>query len=118
MKLLLKLTGWLFSLMLLGMIVTGAGATYLLWHYGSQLPDYKQLVDYEPPTATRVHAGDGRLIAEYATEKRVFVPIESMPKEVINGFVSSEDQNYYSHYGVDPIALARAVVTNVVFYFQ
>ncbi len=114
----MKLVGWVFSLALLGVLLGGAGATYILWHYGSQLPDYKQLVDYEPPTATRVHAGDGRLIAEYATEKRVFVPISSMPKEVVNGFVAAEDQNFYEHYGVDPIALARAMVSNVRFYFQ
>ena len=77
------------------------------------LPEYKQLVDYEPPTATRVHAGDGRLIAEYATENRVFVPIKSIPKRVVQAFVSAEDQNFFTHPGVDFIALARAVVTNI-----
>lgn len=97
--------------------IAGAGtAIYGLWHYGRDLPDYKQLADYEPPTVTRVHAGDGRLIAEYATERRVFVPITAMPRRVKQAFIAAEDQNFYSHYGVDFIALARAVVTNVMHY--
>ncbi|WP_420546864.1 penicillin-binding protein 1A [Curvivirga sp.] len=118
MKFLLKLFAWLISLSIFGVLVVGAGATYILWEYGKHLPDYKQLADYDPPTATRVHAGDGRLIAEYATEKRVFVPITSIPREVVHGFVAAEDQNFYAHHGVDPIALARAVVTNVSLYFK
>lgn len=95
-----------------GLLGVGAVA-YGFWHYGQGLPEYKQLVDYEPPTATRVHAGDGRLIAEYATENRIFVPITSIPKRVVQAFVAAEDQNFFSHPGVDFVALARAVVTNV-----
>src|SRR3546814_20018442 len=81
--------------------------------YGRVLPDYGQLADYEPPTVTRVHAGDGRLLAEYATEKRVFVPMEAIPRRVVNAFLSAEDQNFYDHPGVDPISVLRAVVTNI-----
>lgn len=90
-----------------------AAVAYGFWHYGQGLPEYKQLVDYEPPTATRVHAGDGRLIAEYATENRVFVPFTSIPKRVTQAFVAAEDQNFFTHPGVDFVALARAVVTNI-----
>ena len=59
--------------------VGAAGAIGIFYHYGKDLPDYRQLADYQPPVMTRVHAGDGRLLAEYAQEKRVFVPIDAMP---------------------------------------
>ncbi len=103
--------------MLLLTVVGGIGAAgvavYGLWHYGRDLPEHKVLADYQPPTATRVHAGDGRLIAEFATENRVFVPVSSMPKRVLQAFISAEDKNFYTHFGVDPLALVRAVLTNV-----
>jgi penicillin-binding protein 1A len=108
----------LFVLVIFAMIGVAGAAIYGLWHYGRDLPDYKQLADYEPPTVTRLHAGDGRLIAEYAKERRVFVPIAAMPRRVKQAFIAAEDQNFYSHFGVDLIALARAVVTNVVHYAQ
>ena len=84
-----------------------------LWHFGRDLPDYQQLALYEPPIVTRVQAGDGRLLAEYATERRVFVPIGAIPKRVINAFLSAEDKNFYSHHGVDPISMLRAALTDV-----
>ena len=74
-----------------------------VWYFGRDLPDYQQLADYQPPIVTRVHAGDGRLMAEYATEKRVFVPVSAMPPLVIHAFLAAEDQNFYSHPGIDPI---------------
>ena len=112
----MRLIRVLLGLLGIGVFVCFLGAAavaYGFWHYGQGLPEYKQLVDYEPPTATRVHAGDGRLIAEYATENRVFVPITSIPRHVVQAFVSAEDQNFFTHPGVDFIALARAVVTNI-----
>ena len=65
----------------------------------ADLPDYRQLADYEPPTATRIHAGDGRLLAEYARQNRVFVPIEAIPERVKQAFVAAEDKNFYHHPG-------------------
>ncbi|RED53659.1 penicillin-binding protein 1A [Aestuariispira insulae] len=118
MRFLLKFFIFLFSMAVLAGIVGVGGGLYALWYYGKGLPDYKQLADYQPPTATRIHAGDGQLIKEYAREQRVFVPIQSIPKEIIHGFVAAEDQNFFWHYGVDPLALARAVATNVVYYFE
>ena len=94
-------------------IVGVTGLVAGLWHYGRDLPDYKQLANYEPPTVTRIHAGDGRLIAEYARERRVFVPIEVMPRHLVQAFIAAEDQNFYSHPGVDFLALARAAMTNL-----
>jgi len=94
-------------------LLGGAGVLYLFYHYGNDLPDYKQLADYEPPTVTRVHAGDGRLLAEYAIEKRAYVPIQAIPRRVVNAFLAAEDKNFYSHPGVDFISVARAIVTNL-----
>jgi penicillin-binding protein 1A len=95
--------------------LAAAGATlYILWSYSRGLPDYKQLAQYDPPTVTRVHAGDGRLIAEYAVERRVFVPVNAMPRHVIDAFIAAEDQNFYHHSGVDFVALGRAIMTNAI----
>src|SRR5437667_5544896 len=84
-----------------------------LWHFGRDRPDYQQLAHYEPAIMTRVQAGDGRLLAEYATERRVFVPIAAIPKQVINAFLSAEDKNFYSHHGFDPMSMLRAALTDV-----
>jgi penicillin-binding protein 1A len=84
-----------------------------LWYFGRDLPDYQQLAHYQPPIMTRVHAGDGRLLAEYATERRIFVPIRAIPKPVINAFLSAEDKNFYNHHGVDPVSILRAAITDV-----
>ena len=72
-------------------LVIAGGGVYVLYKFGSGLPDYKQLADYEPPITTRVHAGDGRLLAEYAEQKRVFVPQDVMPRLVIQAFLSARN---------------------------
>ncbi len=113
MKRLIKITSYHVLTLLFFTVVGVTGAAVALWHYERDLPAFEILANYEPPTVTRIHAGDGRLIAEYAKERRVFVPIEAMPKRLIQAFVAAEDQNFYSHPGVDFIALARAVVTNL-----
>ena len=78
-----------------------------------ELPDYQQLAHYQPAIMTRMHAGDGRLLAEYAAERRVFVPIEAIPRPVVSSFLSAEDKNFYSHHGVDPLSILRAAITDV-----
>ena len=94
--------------------LAGGGAVLgVFWHYGRGLPDYQQLATYEPPVMTRVHAGDGSLITEYATEKRAFVPIGATPKLVINAFLAAEDKNFYSHPGIDVLSVIRAAVQNL-----
>ncbi|MCD8526068.1 MAG: penicillin-binding protein 1A [Alphaproteobacteria bacterium] len=100
----------LFSLGFLGAIAGGVGGVFLLDHYSKDLPEYTQLRDYKPPVLTRLYAGDGRLLAEYATEKRVFVPIEFIPDLVKNAFIAAEDQNFYEHGGIDYTAIGRAGV--------
>ncbi|MCB9988210.1 MAG: penicillin-binding protein 1A [Rhodospirillales bacterium] len=103
----------LFSLGMIGLVVGIVGAIYLVSWYGRDLPEYAQLKDYEPPVITRLYAGDGRLMAEYAEEKRVFVPIEEIPDIVKNAFIAAEDKNFYTHPGIDYFAIMRAVIRNL-----
>jgi penicillin-binding protein 1A len=110
---LLKRFGTLCAGALLLVLVASAGVLFLMHRYGTGLPDYRQLADYQPPTVTRLHAGDGRLLAEFAHEKRVFVPVEAIPKRVIQAFLAAEDKNFYSHPGIDPLSVVRAAVTNL-----
>ena len=99
---------------LLVVAIAGAGGVLFIFHnYGRGLPEYRQLADYEPPVMTRVYGGDGRLLAEYATEKRIFVPIKATPKRVIQSFLAAEDKNFYIHPGVDVLSVIRAALTNV-----
>src|SRR6478736_5322119 len=89
--------------------LVGVGVTAgLLWHFSQDLPDYSQLQDYEPPVMTRVHASDGSLVAEYANQRRLYIPIQAVPKMVINAFLAAEDKNFYEHGGIDPVGIARA----------
>ena len=83
-----------------------------LWYFSSGLPDYKKLETYEPPVSSRVYANNGDLIAEYAIEKRLFVPFEAIPKPIINAFLSAEDKNFFAHPGIDPQGIIRAVINN------
>jgi penicillin-binding protein 1A len=94
--------------------IAGCGLVGItIWYFGRDLPDYQQLAHYQPAIMTRVQAGDGRLLAEYATERRVFVPIAAIPKPVIDAFVSAEDKNFYTHHGIDPLSILRAAITDV-----
>ena len=96
--------------------MVAAIALWVFWTYGRDLPDYQQMANYEPPVVTRIHAGDGALLAEYANEKRLFVPVRAMPPMLVKAFVSAEDKGFYQHFGVDLRALARAAVTNLLNY--
>jgi penicillin-binding protein 1A len=87
---------------------------YVIWDVSKGLPDYKQLASYEPPVMTRIHAADGSLLAEYADERRLFVPINSVPKRLIQAYISAEDKTYYSHGGLDWRGIAAAGLR----YFQ
>ena len=113
MRTIIKLVRFLFVCIVLLAIAGGGVVGLTIWYFGRDLPDYQQLAHYEPPILTRVHAGDGRLLAEYSTERRVFVPITAIPKRVITAFLSSEDKNFYSHHGIDPISMFRAALTDV-----
>lgn len=108
-----NILGGLVVFTLVSGILAVLGGLYILYSYGRDLPDYKQLADYEPPVVSRVYAGDGSLIKEYAREKRLFVPINAIPAKVKEAFLSAEDQNFYTHIGIDFKGLVRAVLTNI-----
>ena len=97
------------------LVVIGAAVILSgLWHFGRGLPDYEQLAHYEPPVLTRVHAGDGRVLAEFATERRLFVPVDAMPKLVVRAFLAAEDKSFYQHPGISLPDIARAAVQNLM----
>src|SRR5271154_3715962 len=108
MRLMLRFFGLLFAAGTIIFIVAVAAAAGFLWHYSKSLPDYSQLQDYEPAVMTRVHASDGSLLAEYAKERRLYLPIQAIPKLVTNAFVAAEDKNFYQHPGVDIQGILRA----------
>jgi penicillin-binding protein 1A len=114
MRFIIFLFKFLFGLGISLLLVAAGVAALAVWYFGRDLPDYQQLADYQPPIVTRVQAGDGRLLAEYATEKRVFVPVKEIPPRVIDAFLAAEDRNFYSHMGIDPVAMARAAVTDIM----
>ncbi len=99
--------------LVLGAIISFLLGAYL-WQVGSELPDYQHLADYAPPVTTRAHAGDGELIAEFAQQRRLFVPIDEIPDVVVNAFLSSEDKNFYDHWGLDFVGISRAAFQNVI----
>ena len=84
-----------------------------LWYFSVGLPDYKKLSNYQPPISSRVYSEDNKLIAEYALEKRLFIPFESIPDKVVNAFLSAEDKNFFSHPGIDAKGILRAIVKNI-----
>lgn len=110
MKLILRFLGFLFAAGTILFVVGVAAVAGLLWHFSKDLPDYSQLQDYEPPVTTRVHAADGSLVAEYARERRLYIPIQAVPKRVIYAFMAAEDKNFYEHGGLDFTGIARAGV--------
>src|SRR6187551_712417 len=110
MKLLVRFFGWIFAVGTVLFLVAIAGAAGLFWHFSKDLPDYSQLQDYEPPVMTRVHASDGALVAEYARERRLYLPIQAIPKLVLNAFIAAEDKNFYEHGGLDFQGIARAML--------
>jgi penicillin-binding protein 1A len=116
MKLMLRFFGFLFAAGTILFVVGVAAAAGLMWHFSKDLPDYSQLQDYEPPVMTRVHAADGSLIAEYARERRLYIPIQAVPKMVISAFLAAEDKNFYEHGGLDFVGIARAAVNYIENY--
>ena len=99
-------------ILILALVGVGAGI-YVFQSFGRDLPDFRQLADYEPPVMTRVYAGDGRLLSEFAIERRVFVPVKAMPRRVVQAVLSAEDKTFYTHAGIDMLGVVRAALVNL-----
>jgi len=96
------------------LFILGLSFVFLtLWYFSFGLPDYKKLENYEPPIISRVYSDSGDLVAEYGIEKRLFVPYEFIPQNIINSFLSAEDKNFFSHPGIDAKGILRAVIKNL-----
>ena len=110
MRLLVRFLGFLFAAGTVVFLVGVAGVAGAIWHFSKDLPDYSQLQDYEPPVMTRVHASDGALLGEYSKERRLYLPIQAMPKLVTNAFLAAEIRARVDMWGPAPgLALMRRV---------
>lgn len=103
------------SLMILSFLIVCAfaGGVGVFYYFGRALPNYQQLETYEPPVVTRLYAGNGQMFAEYAAQKRLYVPIKAIPKQVIDAFIAAEDKNFYTHGGIDFLSILSAALTNL-----
>jgi penicillin-binding protein 1A len=99
--------GLLSSLIFLAVIIS------ILWTYSNKLPDYKYLESYKPPVSSKLYSGNGILVSDFSSEKRIFVPYEAISQTVINSFLSAEDKNFFDHPGVDAKGVIRAVKNNI-----
>src|SRR6195952_3154757 len=109
MRFFARFLGLIFATGAIVFVVAAAAAGLVIWKYEQDLPDYTQLKNYEPPVMTRVHAGDGSVLAEYSHERRLYLPSTAIPAMVKEAFISAEDKNFYTHNGVDPEGMLRAL---------
>ena len=98
---------------LLSFIIFFTAIISILWIYSNKLPDYKYLKNYKPPVSSKLYSGDGVLVSDFSSEKRIFVPYSAISKTVINAFLSAEDKNFFEHPGVDAKGVIRAVKNNI-----
>ena len=94
-------------------MIGGIAVFAILWVFSNKLPDYKFLKNYKPSVSSKVYSGEGELVSDFSAQKRIFVPYNSIPKKVINSFLSSEDKNFFSHPGVDAKGVVRAIINNI-----
>ena len=94
-------------------LLSGVIILSILWSFSSKIPDYKFLKNYKPPVSSKVYSGDGTLVADFSREKRIFVPFDSIPLNVVNSFLSAEDKNFFTHPGVDAKGVLRAIIKNI-----
>ncbi len=118
LRIFLRIFGVLFLMGVIAALCLGVFAFWYIDKVSEDLPDYSVLESYEPPIMTRVHAGDGTLIAEYANERRLFVPIGQIPDHVTQAFISAEDKNFYTHPGIDFMGILRAGISNTMDYLR
>src|SRR6476619_3556335 len=102
----------LILVILLIMLLCFCAVIFIIFFYSQNLPTYSELANYNPPSVTRVYSADGKLLQEYAKERRVFVPIENISSSLIQAFITAEDKNFYHHPSIDFFELIRAVLHN------
>ncbi len=110
----LSFFGGIFSFVVLGTLFAALAVGGVIWMYARDLPSYEQLANYSPPTISRIYSGEGRLIDEFAQERRLFAPIDDIPPMLRAAFISAEDRNFYEHQGFDPLAMVSALRDAVV----
>jgi len=96
-----------------GFLISAISVISILWVFSNNLPDYKFLKNYKAPVSSKVYSGNGELVNDFSTEKRIFVPYTAIPNRIINSFLSAEDKNFFSHPGVDAKGVVRATINNV-----
>lgn len=108
LRAILSFFGFIFSWLTTGMVLAAFGIGAIFWMYGRDLPNHEQLAQYAPPTLSTIYSGQGRIMDEFAEERRIFTPIDEIPDLVKNAFISAEDKNFYSHRGYDPLGILKA----------
>ena len=108
-----KLIKKLFLFSLVSLLMASIAVIAILWAFSNKLPDYKFLKSYKPPVSSKVYSGEGQLVSDFSSEKRIFVPFDSIPHKVIKAFLSAEDKNFFSHPGVDAKGVIRATINNI-----
>ncbi len=101
-----------------GFLITSLLIISILWAFSNNLPDYKFLKNYKAPVSSKVYSGNGELVSDFSTEKRIFVPYNSIPNKIINSFLSAEDKNFFTHPGVDAKGVLRAIIKNISNIFK
>ena len=101
-----------FILLIKWSLLLGIGILAVLWAFSNNLPDYKFLKNYKPPVSSKVYSGEGELVSDFSSEKRIFIPYKAIPKKVIYAFLSAEDKNFFVHPGVDAKGVLRAIINN------
>ena len=112
-----KIVKILITFLVLSVITISLLVFTFLWKYSPELPSYSKILKYKPELSSRLYSSDGVLLKSYHREERIFIPIERIPKNLINAFLSSEDKKFYSHFGIDPIAIIRAAISNLLTIF-
>ena len=96
-----------------GFLISFITVISILWVFSNNLPDYKFLKNYKAPVSSKVYSGEGELVNDFSSEKRIFVPFSAIPNRIINSFLSAEDKNFFSHPGVDAKGVVRATINNI-----
>jgi len=108
-----KILYLLSAFLLISFFAIGGIILAILWKFSPELPGYDKIVNYKPNLSSRLYSSDGVLLKSFHKEERLFVPIERIPKNVINAFISAEDKNFFNHIGIDFFAIFRASISNL-----